>query len=60
MGEKIQARTIIVFDEFFNYPGWQEHEYKVFMEFCAARQIKYSFIAFNENRAAVMIEAINR
>jgi hypothetical protein len=26
-------RTIIVFDEFFNYPGWEDHEYKAFMEF---------------------------
>jgi len=60
LGERIQAKTIIVFDEFFNYPGWQEHEYKAFMEFCAARQAKYSFIAFHEYRAAVMIEGISR
>jgi hypothetical protein len=26
-------RTIIVFDEFFNYPGWEDHEYKAFTEF---------------------------
>jgi hypothetical protein len=25
--------TIIVFDEFFNYPGWEDHEYKTFVEF---------------------------
>jgi hypothetical protein len=26
-------RAIVVFDEFFNYPGWEDHEYKAFMEF---------------------------
>ena len=26
-------RAIIVFDEFFNYPGWEDHEYKAFTEF---------------------------
>jgi hypothetical protein len=26
-------RAIVVFDEFFNYPGWVEHEYKAFNEF---------------------------
>jgi len=57
LGDRIQAGTIIVFDEFLNYPGWQEHEYKAFMEFCEARRVKYSFIAFNSYRAAVMIEA---
>ena len=25
--------TIIVFDEFYNYPGWKHHEYKAFTEF---------------------------
>lgn len=25
--------TVLVFDEFFNYPGWQDHEYKAFVEF---------------------------
>jgi hypothetical protein len=27
--------TIIVFDEFYNYPGWKHHEYKAFNEFMA-------------------------
>ena len=26
-------RTVIVFDEFFNYPGWKDHEHKAFTEF---------------------------
>jgi hypothetical protein len=27
------SKTIIVFDEFLNYPGWRDHEYKAFAEF---------------------------
>jgi hypothetical protein len=26
-------RVIVVFDEFFNYPGWEDHEYRAFTEF---------------------------
>ena len=26
-------QTVIVFDEFFNYPGWRDHEYRAFTEF---------------------------
>lgn len=59
LGERIKAGTVIVFDEFFNYPGWREHEYRAFMEFCAARRVKYSFIAFNFARAAVLIEEVS-
>ena len=29
----ISQGTIICFDDFFNYPNWQQHEYKAFMEF---------------------------
>jgi len=30
---KIQSGTIIVFDELYGYPGFEQHEYKVFSEF---------------------------
>jgi hypothetical protein len=30
--------TIIVFDEFFNYPGWRDHEFKAFNEFLIANE----------------------
>jgi hypothetical protein len=26
-------RTIVVFDEFFNYPGWRQHEFRAYSEF---------------------------
>jgi hypothetical protein len=45
LGSRIQPGTIIVFDEYFNYPGWQEHEYKVFQEFVRENNIKYEYIA---------------
>jgi hypothetical protein len=25
--------TIVIFDEFFNFPGWRDHEYKALTEF---------------------------
>jgi predicted O-methyltransferase YrrM len=38
--------TIIVFDEFFNYPGWQYHEYKAFMEFIEENNKKFEFMGY--------------
>jgi hypothetical protein len=55
LGERIQAGTVIVFDDYLNFPAWQEHGHKAFMEFCAYRRVKYNFIAFHDRQAAVLI-----
>jgi predicted O-methyltransferase YrrM len=44
--DRIHAGTVILFDEFFNYPGWQEHEYRAFMEFVEANGIKFRYDSF--------------
>ena len=35
--------TIIVFDEFFNYPGWRDHEFKAFSEFQESNKDRFRF-----------------
>jgi hypothetical protein len=49
--------SIIVFDEYFNYPGWREQEFKAFEEYVTSRGIEYEYIAFNKlgEQVAVMI-----
>ena len=54
---QIGAGTIIAFDEYFNYPGWQEGEYKAFMEFVAENDIEFEYIARTEHeQVAVRIK----
>lgn len=54
---QIGAGTIIAFDEYFNYPGWQEYEYKAFMEFVAENDIDFEYIARTDyEQAAVRIK----
>jgi predicted O-methyltransferase YrrM len=55
--EKIVPGTIIVFDEYFNYPNWEQHEYRAFQEYVAFRQVKYEYIGLVPTRfgAAVRI-----
>lgn len=36
--------TIIVFDEYFNYPGWEQHEFKAFQEFVKEYGLKYEYL----------------
>jgi hypothetical protein len=43
---RIKSGTVIVFDEFWNYPGWQQHEIKAFDEFKAEHQVRAQPIGF--------------
>lgn len=58
LAERIVPGTVIVFDEFFNYPTWRDHEYKAFIEFVEARGIPFRYLgAVNCNKqVAVVIE----
>ncbi len=58
LGPRIVPGTVIVFDEYFNYPGWRQHEYKAFQEFIAAGSRRYRYLAYagEKGHVAVVIE----
>lgn len=54
---QIVAGTVIAFDEYFNYPGWQQGEYKAFMEFVTENNLEFEYIARTEyEQVAVRIK----
>jgi hypothetical protein len=44
LAERIVPGTVILFDEYFNYPGWQFGEYKAFQELVRDRNLGYKII----------------
>jgi predicted O-methyltransferase YrrM len=56
--DRIVTGTIIVFDEYFNYPGWELHEYKAFQEFVNANNITYKYLAFNSKHEQVVVSIL--
>ncbi len=50
--------AVILFDEYFNYPNWEKHQFKAFREFVAEHSVKYSYLGFARQQAAVKLEAI--
>jgi Macrocin-O-methyltransferase (TylF) len=46
LADRIIAGTVIQFDEFFNYPGWQNGEYRAFREFCEFRHVEFKYIGY--------------
>lgn len=56
LAERIVPGTVIVFDEFFNYPTWRDHEYKAFIEFVEARGIAFRYLgAVNCNKQVAVV-----
>lgn len=58
LGDRMVPGTIILFDEYFNYPNWEQHEYKALQEFVKARGIRYRYLAFARQQVAIRIESI--
>ena len=57
VGARITSGTVIVFDEYFNYPGWEEGEYKAFQEYIAALGLSYTYIGYtNSQQVALRID----
>jgi hypothetical protein len=56
--DRIQSGTVIVFDEFFNYPGWRDGESKAFSEFIEATGLAYEWLGYCRfhEQAAVRIK----
>jgi hypothetical protein len=58
LGERLQAGTIILFDEYFNFAGWRQHEHKAFIELVAQRGLKVSYLAYARQQVVVRIDSI--
>ncbi|WP_316187574.1 MULTISPECIES: TylF/MycF/NovP-related O-methyltransferase [unclassified Bradyrhizobium] len=47
--------TVVLFDEYFNYPGWERHEFKAWKEFVASHGVKYEYLAYARQQVLVRI-----
>ncbi len=45
-GPFLTEGTVVVFDEFFNYQGWQEHEAKAWLEYVDAHGLEVSYLGY--------------
>ena len=54
---RIVPGTVIVFDEYFNYPNWQMHEHKAFEEFKLTSDLEFRPIGYSLQQIAVIAEA---
>ena len=56
LADRIVSGTVIVFDEYFNYPGWQDHEHKAFQEYVEQFDVRYKFLGFAKKGYSVGVQ----
>jgi ABC-2 type transport system ATP-binding protein len=55
LGPRLSVGTVIVFDEYFGYPGWREHEYRAWEEFVAESGVRFDYEGFTEGNEQVIV-----
>ena len=57
---RLRVGSVLVFDEYFNYPGWESGEYKALQELVSKYRIGYSYLGYTTQwySAALVIDAI--
>jgi hypothetical protein len=53
--ERLAPDAVLVLDEFFNYPGWQEHEFRAWTEFIARTGRTFEYLAYTGNNEQVVV-----
>lgn len=53
LGDRIQRGTLIVFDEYLNFPGWRGHEFRAFQEFITQSGFAYDYLAVTTTQTQV-------
>ena len=58
LGSRLQPGAIVLFDEYYNFHRWQQHEFKAFQEFVARVGLRYEYIAFSVTGQQVAVRIL--
>jgi predicted O-methyltransferase YrrM len=56
VGPRLRVGSIVLFDEFFNYPGWQDHEYRAWCEHVEKTGIGFRYRGYTIDHEQVILE----
>lgn len=59
LGSRLQKGAVILFDEYYNFPRWQQHEFKAFQEFIADAGVEYEYIGYSVTGQQVAVRILN-
>lgn len=56
VGPRLVPGSVIVFDEYFNYPGWQDHEHKAWSEYVDRTGIEFNYCGYTYDHEQVIMK----
>jgi hypothetical protein len=57
---RLQEGTVVLFDEYFNYPGWEEHEHRAWTEFVARTGLAFEYLGFTADDEQIAVRITRR
>ena len=54
-GDRLAPDAVVMLDEFFNYPGWQHHEFRAWNEFIERTGRTFEYLAYTANNEQVAV-----
>ncbi len=58
VGSRLRAGSVVLFDEFFNYTGWREHEFKAWNEYVQSSGTRFCYEAYTFNNEQVALRIL--
>lgn len=55
VGPRLHPGSIVVFDEFFNYTGWRDHEFRAWSEYWRDFGVSFEYIAYCHRSEQVVV-----
>lgn len=57
---RLGAGALVLFDEYFNYPGWRRHEYRAWQEFVERTGLTYEYVGLSAHDGHVLVRITDR
>jgi predicted O-methyltransferase YrrM len=58
VGPRLRAGSVIAFDEFFNYPGWREHEHRAWIEYAESSGTNWEYVGYTHDNEQVLVRIV--
>jgi hypothetical protein len=56
VGPRLRTGSVVLFDEYFNYQGWRNHEHKAWTEYASETGIKFSYEGYSVDHEQVIVK----
>ncbi|HEY0690755.1 MAG TPA: class I SAM-dependent methyltransferase [Kribbella sp.] len=56
VGPRLRAGSVVVFDEYFNYPGWREHEHRAWLEYVELKGLGFEYEGYTVDHEQVIVK----